>query len=87
MRAKISIVESNDKILLIRDLGPWDVFPTITNDAEAVIEHLFLNSLLNTNQRLIYIDSEPGYCELKFDSNGFTGFEHTTAEEVRSLLG
>ena len=80
MRANIDIVKKTDKFLLIRDLGPWDRFQTITNDAEGVVDFLLSNGELKVGQKLIYIDSECYYGELKFDATGFSGFSDFDSE-------
>jgi hypothetical protein len=50
-----SIVEVSDKHVLIKDEGPWDKYPTITNAVELVVKRIakFLHK-----RRLEYIDSE-----------------------------
>lgn len=58
--------------ILLRDIGPWDKFKTITNAAEEVVKELYSN--LN-GQKIYYIDSEGDLAELKYDENGnFLGF-------------
>jgi len=43
MRCPNFMVEEDDhEKIVIRDIGPWDEFPTVTNNAEAVIEKLGL---------------------------------------------
>jgi len=33
--------QREDEALIIRDLGPWDKFMTVTNNAENVVKELF----------------------------------------------
>lgn len=58
--------------LWIRDIGPWDRFPTITNSVEEVLSYLLKQSLLHEGQRVFYQDSEGHYNEIEwsFDVNG-----------------
>jgi hypothetical protein len=73
------------KPLVIRDVGPWDQFPTVTNAAEAVIEELTRKGLLSGGRRLLYFDSEGSLDEILISSDGhFQGFQvaqHGGAEQ------
>ncbi len=59
-RAAYSIVENvSGKPLVIRDEGfPWEMCPTVTNDAEGVIAQLRKFGFLPEGRRLMYYDSE-----------------------------
>lgn len=70
-KANFSIIEQTDKLVLIRDNGPWDQHPTITNAAEDVVDTLA--SMLG-GRRLEYIDSEGDRCELAVKDGKFAGF-------------
>jgi hypothetical protein len=59
--ANFTIEYQDDTLVLIRDIGPWDMCPTITNDAEYVVERLA--SILQ-GRRLRYIDSKGDEDEL-----------------------
>lgn len=80
MRANFDIVKKTDKFVLIRDIGPWDRYQTITNDAEGAVKFLLSNGELKVGQKLIYIDSEGDYCELKFNAKGFINFSNFDSE-------
>lgn len=59
--------------ILIRDIGPWDVYPTITNAAERVVE--MLKPILKDREQIRYIDScgsEDVYLRIK--DGKFVGF-------------
>lgn len=43
--------------VVIRDLGPWDQYKTVTNDAENVVEFLVEAEVLRPGDRLFYFDS------------------------------
>jgi len=76
-----SIESNSDEVILIKDLGPWDRYKTVTNDAEAVVAHLFRRGLVTPNKQIIYIDSDGDYGELYHDGAGnFEGFGFTQAD-------
>lgn len=55
--------------LVVRDLGPWDRFPTITNAAEELVEELHRLGHLSPERHLLYYDSEGQLDELVLDWN------------------
>lgn len=58
-RARYEIVEDLlGEPLVIRDLGPWDRYVSVTNDAEAVVAELTTAGKLPTGRRLFYYDSD-----------------------------
>ena len=60
--------------VVIEDVGPWDQHPTITNDAEWVVEQLVNQGRLPTGRRLFYIDSDGQKDELLVKDGRFAGF-------------
>ena len=64
-------VDMNDTRILLRDVGPWDRYPTITNAAEELVAH-FASVL--AGRRLEYIDSEDNLTELRVKDGQFVGF-------------
>ena len=75
--ANFEIVPQGDDVtvLVIRDLGPWDVHLTISNDAEWVVTWLHDGGLLAGVKTLLYYDSEGKIDELRFSKGGiFQGF-------------
>ena len=62
---------TDTSFLTIRDEGPWDKHPTITNDAAWVVSQL-LDRL--HGRRLRYIDSESILDELVVQNGKFAGF-------------
>jgi hypothetical protein len=70
--ARFKCVEETDAALLIRDLGPWDKHPSVTNDAENVVAALlpFLYG-----RRLFYFDSEGDLGELVIRDGKFAAFK------------
>ena len=70
-----SIVENEaGKPLIIRDEGPWDLYPTITNNAEEVILDLWNQGIIWNDRRVLYYDSEGELDELRHEGMRFTGF-------------
>jgi hypothetical protein len=60
--------------LTIKDLGPWDTYATITNDAEEVVRDLLASGQLMRGERLFYYDSEGWLDELLIVNGVFAGF-------------
>jgi hypothetical protein len=71
-RANYEVVECSE-ILVVRDLGPWDRHPTVTNDAENVVAELVASGKLN-GQRLFYYDSEGRLDEILVKDGKFAWF-------------
>ena len=76
-RANYEIVESecSPELVVIRDIGPWDQFWTITNATESVIEELYAQGKLEDGQMLLYYDSEGSLDELLHENGRFVGFK------------
>lgn len=74
--ACLEVVESETtpEILVIRDLGPWDAAPTITNSIEAVIEWLKTHGLLPPGRRLFYYDSHGELTEAVIKDGRWDGY-------------
>ena len=70
-RANYAVVDDSDDILVIKDIGPWSNYPTVTNDAEAVVEEL--SPRLN-GRRLYYFDSDKEIGELFIKDGIFNGY-------------
>jgi len=65
------IIEATDDFILIRDLGPHDQYPTVTNAAEQVVAAL---APLLRGRRLEYFDSEGERAQLLVVEGRFAGF-------------
>lgn len=74
-RAHFRVIEETPKAVLIRDIGPWNLHPTVTNDAEAVVDYLLP---LLKGRRLFYFDSEGDLDELLVRDGKFSGFANAT---------
>ncbi len=81
--AHYEIVRTTREMILLRDLGPWDRYMTITNAAESVIEEVkYYCSTIN--RRIFYFDSEGELTEIKLDERGrLAGFAPVSAEDMR----
>ena len=60
-----------DEYILIKDVGPWDKFQTITNAAEWVVAQIAARL---GNRKLYYIDSEGQTDQLLVHDGKFAGF-------------
>lgn len=70
-RANFAVVEDAPAHIIIQDIGPWEVFPTVTNDAEAVVAEL---APTLKGRRLLYYDSDGELDELMVKDGKFAGF-------------
>lgn len=71
--ANYDIVSIDSDRVVIRDLGPWDTCPTVTNDAEGVVRRLVSEGVLGS-RRLFYIDSDGREDEIIVQDGKFMGF-------------
>ncbi len=72
-KANYELVRQDNGCVLIRDVGPWDKFLTVTNAAEEVVAELL--PMLN-GRRLEYIDSLGDRAVLLISKDGkFSGFD------------
>jgi hypothetical protein len=74
-QANIEIISNESNIIIIKDIGPWDNHPTITNDAEGVVSRLWRGCHLSNQKRLYYYDSEGQMDELLHKDGVFKGFK------------
>lgn len=61
-----------EQLIMLRDVGPWDQYQTITNAAEEVVEEM-VDKLNGRN--LFYIDSEGDITEIIIENNKFKDFK------------
>lgn len=71
LRANFEVVVDVPEGMVIRDRC---VGMSITNDAEAVVEHLLAEKKIRPGKRLHYFDTENNLHELKFGAKGFIAF-------------
>lgn len=83
--ANFHIVQNTDALLLLRDLGPWDEFYTITNAAENLVKYLVREGILKPGQRLQYYDSENELTEIIIKFGKFGGFSEPTKKQSIDL--
>ena len=69
MKSNYVITGIHNGALVITDIGPWDKYLTVTNNAEAVVQELwnkgFLSDGMGNQRRLFYFDSESSLLERK----------------------
>jgi hypothetical protein len=66
--------ESTAERLVIRDLGPWHRYMTVTNAAEWVVDRLSALKRLKPGMRLFYYDSAGEYTEIVLRDGRFWSF-------------
>ena len=73
--ANYVIVSDNKACIVIRDVGPWEHYGTVTNAAEGVVAELFNRGVLGTGKMLLYYDSSNELDQLLHNGLGkFMGF-------------
>lgn len=83
-RASYQFESVTDEAVTIRDVGPWDEAPSVTNDAEAVVEELVAGGHLVGGRRLYYYDSEGVLDEIVVADGRFAGFRPGPGRGQRS---
>ncbi len=73
--AQFRIVSTSKERTVIRDVGPWDQFPTVTNDVEGVVERIVTFGFLYPGARLFYYDSDDNRAEILVKDEKFAGFK------------
>lgn len=89
-QANYVVCARQQQCMVLLDVGPWDKFMTVTNDAENVVAELFVAGALH-GHRLFYCDSENEITELKYDMNtrrmsGFAPVDDMVAEVCLDLI-
>jgi len=82
-----TVEKTTDDLILIKDIGPWHIFPTVTNRAEEVV--LELAEKLN-GRKLFYVDSDGELGELCIADGKFSKFgpaPHTAVLSPPSFTG
>ncbi len=65
------IIEDNDEYVCIQDIGPWNIYLTVTNGAEIVVEELASRV---GSRKLEYIDSDGQRDQLLIKDGKFLDF-------------
>lgn len=69
------VIEANYlTYLLVKDVGPWDKYKSITNDVENLVEFLYERGMLHSNKVFEYIDSEGEKCRIQHLDGKFVSF-------------
>jgi hypothetical protein len=82
--ASYKIVKSTAAFVLVRDVGPHDVFATVTNAAEDVVQELWVGGLLG-DLRLFYFDTDGNLDEIVHDGPMFIAFRPVKTSEAKAL--
>lgn len=80
--ANYEVVSSDSEKVVLRDIGPWDKFYTITNASDKVVEELAEKGLIRDGIGLFYYDSEGEYGELQHEGGKFKGFKYAEAAKA-----
>lgn len=67
--ANFKVIKEGENLVELLDLGPWNKYPTITNDAEYVVTKF-------PSKRVIYTDSLGDKSELLHKNGVFLGFKN-----------
>lgn len=70
-RANYEIIQETEAFILLRDLGPWDQYFTISNGAEIVVSEIAPRL---AGRRLEYIGSDGIRTQLLVQEGQFAGF-------------
>jgi hypothetical protein len=82
-RANYAIVrDTHPDLIVIRDIGPWDAYQTVTNAADLVVAELQAARQLRDGRKLFYYDSEGEYGEIAYQSGTI---QFLPATEVRTI--
>jgi hypothetical protein len=73
-RVNYEVVQRSPQAVVIRDVGPWSRYMTVTNAAEDVVMELLGTKVLLPGARLFYYDTDGVLDELCHDGRAFTGF-------------
>jgi len=75
IKSNFTINRITPDVVELQDLGPWNQYQTITNDAEAVVAYLYQKEILTANDQIVYKDSNGEWTEIFHDGAGnFEGF-------------
>lgn len=89
-QANFKIMNVGPDKIVIRDVGPWDQHPSVTNDAEGVVERLAAEDWLPPGRRLFYYDSDNQLDEILIEAGRFAGFApgpRDRAEQMQMDVG
>ncbi len=71
-RSNYIIHSETDNQILITDIGPWDVYLTVTNNAENVVNDL---TDIQKQKQVFYNDSEGTISQLMIEDGKFIGYK------------
>lgn len=75
IRSNFVINRITPEVVELQDVGPWDQYQTITNDADAVVAYLYQKEMLTPEKQIVYMDFSGEWTEIFHDGMGnFEGF-------------
>lgn len=88
MRApNFTVVEITERVVLVEDCGPWDEYPTITNNPEPVVAEMVHALGIDLGGReLHYIDSDGQTDRILVEGGKPRGFAPVTAVSDAAIL-
>ena len=81
MYIRYDIIQATETCIVLKDLGPWDRYMTITNAAEHVIEDMQRIFIIG-NRRIFYYDSEDELTELLVKDGRFAGLAPAKKSDI-----
>ena len=78
VKCNFVIEKNNLTYLLVKDIGPWNKYKSITNDIENLVKFLYERGTLYNEKVFEYIDSEDEICEIQHLDGKFIGFGPST---------
>lgn len=72
--ANYAVIQATETRLVLKDIGPWDRYMTVTNAAEAVIAEIDRDYGIG-DRRVFYFDSDNELTELVVRGGRFAGFK------------
>lgn len=81
MYIRYNIIQANETCIVLKDMGPWNRYMTITNAAEHVIEDMQRIFIIG-NRRIFYYDSEGELTELLVKDGRFAGFAPAKKSDI-----
>lgn len=72
--ANFITIKNTDEELVIKDIGPWDTYFSVTNDIGNVVDYLVETGTLSSKQKLFYYDSDNQLSEVIVENNKFVRF-------------
>lgn len=73
-KANYAILSNDNTHITLEDIGPWNIYLTITNDIDNIVSDLYKKSLLTNEKEFSYIDSDGFVTYIKHKDGKFISF-------------